>query len=146
MRSGLLLLTFTCCALASLMIRYAKVGERVELNLGNRTRPWYRETFDGSGTIGRCRKPLCHPFPNTTALLMNNGTLLFESVRESDSGVYALLDLVEEPTDGQVPCIAHEAIVLQVTWKNPWQEWRSKSNALKPRLCLLKTIFPFFSR
>ncbi|KAK5979184.1 hypothetical protein GCK32_003560, partial [Trichostrongylus colubriformis] len=64
------------------------VGDRVELYLGNQTKTWYRDVRSGR-TMGSCRISGCSPFPNS--ILQKNGSLIFESVRESDSGTYYML-------------------------------------------------------
>ncbi|KAK5971693.1 hypothetical protein GCK32_015700, partial [Trichostrongylus colubriformis] len=80
MRTGLLLLIFTSCAMALLMFRHAKVGDRVELYLGNQTKTWCR------------RQGTCYPFLNSSSTVHSNGSLIFESVQESDSGMYYSLE------------------------------------------------------
>ncbi|KAK5976981.1 hypothetical protein GCK32_003767 [Trichostrongylus colubriformis] len=112
MRTSLLLLVFTCCALASLYRREAKVGERVELYLGNQTHSWCRiTTYHTRGT--------CFPFRNTNSkFFRENGTLVFESVKESDSGMYYALGGAEKPNGesraGRLALLADAEIVLSV--------------------------------
>ncbi|KAK5968408.1 hypothetical protein GCK32_013078 [Trichostrongylus colubriformis] len=98
MRTGLLLLIFTSCATAALLRLEAKVGERLELNLGNRHGTWYRHTGNG-WRRGKCTIPHCAPFPNST--LQKNGSLVFKSVKKSDSGMYLLYGAQERSNRGR---------------------------------------------
>ncbi|KAK5976982.1 hypothetical protein GCK32_003768 [Trichostrongylus colubriformis] len=111
MRTGLLLLVFTCSALASLARREAKVGDRVELYLGNQTTIWCRTTrYRTRGS--------CYPFRNSI-FFRNNGSLVLESVDEYDSGMYYALGGFENVSNregrvGRMTLVANAEIVLDV--------------------------------
>ncbi|KAK5981476.1 hypothetical protein GCK32_019708 [Trichostrongylus colubriformis] len=117
MRTGLLLLILTSCALAALYRLEAWAGKRVELTLGrtNKPRTWFRYTDGGLPTIANCSQPGCQPFPHSK--LYENGSLIFEPVQESDSGMYSL-DGVENVKSvvgyGLVGLQAKDEIVLKV--------------------------------
>ncbi|KAK5976984.1 hypothetical protein GCK32_003770 [Trichostrongylus colubriformis] len=105
MRTGLLLLLLSSCALASLFRLNAEVGDRVELYLGNRTKTWCRQ----EGT--------CYPFSNSNSTLQSNGSLIFKSVQESDSGTYYSLEVQKPPRTGKggpMTLVADAEIVLTV--------------------------------
>ncbi|KAK6058128.1 hypothetical protein COOONC_04306 [Cooperia oncophora] len=91
---------------AAIAIQRAKLGERVELNLGSGVTTWKRQTKNGDEFIKYCgpteKGPRCAQFvkedntpvkPQSKAHVEKNGALIIESFQLSDVGLYSSPEL-----------------------------------------------------
>ncbi|VDO25345.1 unnamed protein product [Haemonchus placei] len=127
---AILLLFVVGSAFGSIAIQQAKLGERVELNLGSGVVTWKRETSNGDEFIKYCgpteKGPRCSQFvkedntpvkPESSAHVEPSGVLVIDSFKKSDEGLYSSPDLKPRETknpDGSISAVAAPTIQLML--------------------------------